>query len=116
MRVDTSFALTIGAAVLLATSLVASPALADFQKGLDAYSSDDYTTALKEWRASADQGDARSQYGLGLLYDLGRGVQVDPTQAARDDQFVLDEQPKGLRDQQVGEFVAQCQHVMRTTG
>ena len=83
MRVDTSFPLTIGAAALLAVSLAASPALADFQKGLDAYTSDDYTTALKEWRASADQGEARSQYGLGLLYDLGRGVQVDPAQAAK---------------------------------
>ncbi len=83
MRVDTSFPLAIGAAVLLAASMIASPALADFQKGLDAYSSDDYATALKEWRASADQGDARSQYGLGLLYDLGRGVPVDPAQAAK---------------------------------
>ena len=83
MRVDTSFPRAIGAAALLAATLIAGPALADFQKGLDAYSGDNYAVALKEWRASADQGDAHSQYGLGLLYDLGRGVPVDPAQAAK---------------------------------
>src|ERR1041384_7608151 len=83
MRVVTSFPLTIGAAAVLALSLDDESVFADFPEGLDAYPSDDYTAALKEWRASADQGEARSQYGLGLLYDLGRGVQVDPAQAAK---------------------------------
>ncbi len=87
MRADASLLVRragiFGAVTLLAVMLMAAPALADFQKGLDAYSNGDYATALKEWKSPADQGDAHAQYGLGLLYDLGRGVPVDPAQAAK---------------------------------
>jgi uncharacterized protein len=31
---------------------------ADFQKGLTAYNSGDYATALREWKPLAEQGDA----------------------------------------------------------
>ncbi|HEX3065585.1 MAG TPA: hypothetical protein VHQ39_08885 [Dongiaceae bacterium] len=72
-----------GAAALLAAVVIAAPALADFQKGLDAYTNGDYAAALKEWKSPADQGDAHAQYGLGLLFDLGRGVPADPAQAAK---------------------------------
>ena len=47
---------------------------ADFQKGLRAYDSGDYTTALREWKPLAKQGDANAQYNLGVMYDQGRGV------------------------------------------
>ena len=83
MRAHALFPLGIGAAALLFAALLATPAQADYQKGLDAYDGGDYATALKEWKVSADQGDARSQHGLGLLFDLGRGVPVDPAQAAK---------------------------------
>ena len=37
----------------------------------------DYATAVKWWRKAADEGDARSQFNLGIMYDIGRGVPQD---------------------------------------
>ena len=54
--------------VLLLTLLVASPAFsADFQKGLTAYQSGDYATALREWRPLAEQGDEIAQTSVGWI-------------------------------------------------
>ena len=39
---------------------------ADYQKGLAAYQSGDFATALRERKPLAQQGDAKSQYMLGL--------------------------------------------------
>ncbi|MDP7228236.1 MAG: sel1 repeat family protein, partial [Alphaproteobacteria bacterium] len=50
---------------------------ADFQKGLTAAQSGDYATALREWKPLAEQGYARAQYGLGYMYEKGRGVPQD---------------------------------------
>ncbi len=52
------------------------PALvhADFQAGKDAYDQGDYATALKEMRPLADQGYAKAQVNLGVLYERGQGV------------------------------------------
>jgi len=54
---------------------------ADFQAGVDAYDHGDYETALKKWRQSAEQGDARAQSNLGDRYYDGKGVQQDFIQA-----------------------------------
>lgn len=47
-------------------------------EGLDAgeaaYNRGDYATALREFQALAEQGDARAQYVLGFLYSEGTGV------------------------------------------
>jgi hypothetical protein len=51
-----SFTSTLFRVVLL---LALGPAYGqDYQKGLDAYNSGDYATALREWRALAEQGQA----------------------------------------------------------
>jgi TPR repeat protein len=50
------------------------PAWADFQAGLDAFQKGDYTTAAKEWRPLAEDGDPGSQFNLALLYLDGHGV------------------------------------------
>ena len=47
---------------------------ADFQKGLTAYYSGDYATALSEWKPLAEQGDATAQFFLGLMYYEGEVV------------------------------------------
>ena len=61
--------------VLLLTLLVGNPAYsADFYKGYAAYQRGDYTTALREMKPIAEQGYARSQYNLGVMYDKGYGV------------------------------------------
>ena len=38
----------------------------DFQKGLAAYESGDYATAIREWTPLAEQGDADAQVGLAV--------------------------------------------------
>jgi TPR repeat protein len=64
--------------------LLALPVLAaDFEKGLSAYDKGDYATALSEWRPLAEQGDAPSEFNLGLLYYDGHGVPQDYSEAAR---------------------------------
>jgi TPR repeat protein len=50
---------------------------ADFQKGVTAYASGDYATALREWKPFAEQGDADAQYNLGQMYFQGKGVPQD---------------------------------------
>ena len=61
--------------VLLLTLLMGTPAFsADFQKGAAAYESGDYATALREWTPLAEQGLARVQFNLGLMYAKGKGV------------------------------------------
>lgn len=68
------------AGLLLLTPFVWS---ADFQNGLDAYNSADYETALAEWQALAEAGDAGSQFGLGQMYGNGFGVMMDDTAAIK---------------------------------
>jgi uncharacterized protein len=62
-----------------------APALpaADFAKGLAAYQKGDFPAAAKEWRPEAEDGDARTQFNLGLLYLDGKGVPQDPGEAAK---------------------------------
>ena len=55
---------------------------ADFAAGVEAYQKGDYATALKEWRALADQGGSAAQFNVGLLYFDGKGVPQDFGQAA----------------------------------
>jgi hypothetical protein len=38
---------------------------------------------LDTWRARAEQGDARAQFNLGLMYDTGEGVPQDDAEAVR---------------------------------
>ena len=54
---------------------------ADLETGLDAYYDEDYKTAFQEWKPLAEQGEARSQYWLGQLYNNGLGVTQDLNQA-----------------------------------
>ena len=55
----------------------------DFQDGEDAYYRGDYTTALKKSRPLAEQGHARAQYRLGVIYATGQGVQQDHAEAVK---------------------------------
>ena len=56
---------------------------ADFQKGVTAYKSGDYATALREWTPLAEQGHAFAQYNLGVMYDKGEGVPQDDKRALK---------------------------------
>jgi len=49
----------------------------NFQKGVAAFQSGDYATALREWTPLAEQGYASVQHNLGKIYDKGQGVPQD---------------------------------------
>jgi TPR repeat protein len=70
--------------VLLLTLLVGNPAFsAEYQKGLTAYESGDFATALREWKPLAKQGYAPAQSNLGVMYENGLGVPQDYKAAVR---------------------------------
>ena len=71
-------------AILLAFLLsLSSPVISqDFKKGVDAYRSGDYATAIIEWRPLAETGDSGAQFLLGAAYYFGHGVIQDDKQAA----------------------------------
>ncbi len=61
--------------------MLATPVLAGFQEGVDAYERGDYETALKKFLPLAEQGHAGAQNHLGELYAEGKGVPQDYTEA-----------------------------------
>ena len=69
---------------------------ADFEKGLDAYDSGDYATALREWKPLAEQGDAKSQYNMGNMYEKGKGVPQDYETTVKFWNRLAAEQGKGV--------------------
>ena len=77
----------VAALACLAASLSGGPARAgavddDFSRGLAAYNSGDYATALRIWRPLAERAEPRSEAGLGFMYHRGLGVAVDDREAA----------------------------------
>ncbi len=54
---------------------------AAFQEGLSAYKSGDSETALKEFKALAEQGNAMAQNNLGTIYEEGKVVPKDYAEA-----------------------------------
>ncbi|MGH6883568.1 MAG: hypothetical protein ACREFM_21775 [Hypericibacter sp.] len=63
-------------ATLLLSILAGTPARAEsYEAGLAAFDKGDFDTAAKEWRPMAEGGDARAQHGMGLLYEIGSGVE-----------------------------------------
>ena len=55
--------------------------LADFQAAADAYYRKDFTTAYREILPLAEQGNARAQFWLGVMYNHAKGVPQDYRQA-----------------------------------
>lgn len=70
-------------AATIALALVTAVWGGDAQKGLDAYNSMDYETALAVWQPLAESGDAGSQFGLGMMYGNGFGVAMDDALALK---------------------------------
>ncbi len=69
-----TIALRFPIALVLSIVSLAVPAWANYSAGMSVYNRGDYATALREWRPLAEQGDARAQYNLGLMYYNGQGV------------------------------------------
>jgi TPR repeat protein len=74
--------LWVGGVVFAAALLAAAPVRADFNDGVKAYLAQDYDAALLPWRPLAEQGHAPAQFGLGLAYENGRGVDRSLERAA----------------------------------
>ena len=66
--------------LLLASSVLAQ---SGFDKGASAYKRGDFETALAVFRPLAENGDAKTQSILGLMYSYGEGVPVDHRESAR---------------------------------
>jgi TPR repeat protein len=76
--------ITVGCvALLLCLSLAAPAAAGPFEDGLAAYEHGDYATALQLLRPLAEQGNARAQYKLGAMYDMGVRVPQDDAEAVQ---------------------------------
>jgi len=58
------------------------PALADTAAGLAAFKMKNYDLAYREWKASAEAGQAEAEFDLGVLYAQGLGVRRDLTEAS----------------------------------
>ncbi len=68
---------------LVAFLLVATPAQADFDDGVEAYRGGDYKTAFEEFKPLADEGHADAQYFLGVMYGVGLRVPQDNGEAVK---------------------------------
>ena len=70
-------------AFVLAASLIGQVEAGQFEDAIAAYRRGDYATALLQFRSLADQGDARAQNNLGMMYDTGQGVLENYNEAAK---------------------------------
>ena len=74
-------------ALLLSISLIFSSGMTsyaqDFEKGLRAYKSGDFTAALTEWMPLAEQGKVGAQKYLALMYSKGQGIVQNYEEAAK---------------------------------
>jgi hypothetical protein len=55
----------------------------DFEDGVAAHETKDYTTAFAKFKKAAEAGHAIAQFNLALMYDQGQGVPKDYAQAVR---------------------------------
>jgi TPR repeat protein len=69
--------------LLIAMLCLPTLALAEYQDAVQAYANGRYEEALTEFRRLATEGDARSNYFVGLFYHSGFGVPRDNTEAAK---------------------------------
>lgn len=73
------------AASLLLSALIAAsfPARAGLNEGLAAYDRAQYAVTLKELTPLAEEGNAKAQYRLGKIFNLGQGLPPDKKEAAK---------------------------------
>jgi len=63
--------------------LASAPAIAqDFNKGVAAFQSGDYATALKNWMPLAEKDDAEAQRNIGIMFQQGLGAPQSDVEAA----------------------------------
>ena len=60
-----------------------APAWAGWDEAVAAYQRGDYATVVRELRPLAEQGDAKAQFELGVMYATGLGVPQDYAEAVK---------------------------------
>ena len=70
-------------AIAIAQPVAAQSFKPNYDAGNAAYRKGEYATALKHWRPLAKQGHALAQFRLGLMCNLGWGVNRDIKEAAK---------------------------------
>lgn len=69
--------------VTILVVLAGAPAIAqDFNKGISAFQSGDYKTALKNWLPLAEKDDAEAQRNIGIMFQRGLGAPQSDVEAA----------------------------------
>ena len=72
----------VGGVILAAPILGSAGAVAGpWEDGMAAYNRGDYVPAVKVFRAMAEQGNAKAQSVLGVMYRRGQGVSRSPVRA-----------------------------------
>ncbi len=56
---------------------ISNTSFADFEDGLTAYNSGDYTKAFQEWKILAEDGQVRAQYNIAWMHAYGVGTLKD---------------------------------------
>src|SRR5262245_63005191 len=85
-------------AIILLISCSAAPGAAGpYEDATAAYGKGDYATALQLFRALADQGMARAQAILGVMYANGQGVPKSDTEAMKWYQIAADQGDPGAQ-------------------
>ena len=69
------------AIVIGLTGAASSLSLAGVDEAIASYRNGNFTSAVAELRPLAEQGDARAQHWLGIMYHLGKGVDRDDKQS-----------------------------------
>jgi TPR repeat protein len=70
--------------LLILFGCIAGPAVAGpYEDGLAGYRRGDFAAALSSYRIAANQGHAKAQCKLGLMYEFGLGVGRDYAEAAK---------------------------------
>ncbi len=72
----------IGAVVILAVSIISPVEAASLRQGLSAFARQDYVVASRTLIPLAEQGDRTAQAYLGFMFETGRGVPQNYTEAA----------------------------------
>ena len=82
MRESLAMAMRIISGVVIAVMLMGAAVAGPVEDGAVAYKLGDYARALKLLRPHAEQGDAKAQFFLGIMYRFGHGVPKDHAEAA----------------------------------
>ena len=70
-------------ATIVLVSFAAPVAAGSYDDAVSALSRGDYATAMRLFRPLAEQGDAKAQFTIGLMYVNGQGVQRNDAEALR---------------------------------